>query len=76
MITPNKTIPLKESIIFKMTYILDVEFEEMSLSEIYKKTKAKFTDLNEFIYAIDILYILGEIEVNFDLGKVKKCLKN
>ncbi|WP_299492355.1 ABC-three component system middle component 7 [uncultured Shewanella sp.] len=73
MITPSKTIPLKESIIFKMTYILDVEFEETSLSEIYKKTKAKFIDLEEFIYAIDILFVLGKIEVNLDLGKVKKC---
>lgn len=73
MITPSKTIPFKESVIFKMIYILDEEFEEASLAELYKKTKGKFLDLDEFIYAIDVLYVLGKVDVNLDLGKIQKC---
>ena len=73
MITPNKTTPLKDSIIFKMTYILDEEFDEIGLSQLYKITKRKFGSIEEFMYSIDTLYILGKIEVDFNLGKVKKC---
>jgi len=73
MITPSKTIPFKESVIFKMTYILDVDFEDASLAELYKNTKRKFIGLDEFIYAIDVLYILGKIDVDLDLGRIKKC---
>jgi hypothetical protein len=73
MITPSKTIPFKDSVIFKMTYILDVEFEDASLAELYKNTKGKFLGLDEFIYAIDILYVLGKVDVNLDLGRIRKC---
>jgi hypothetical protein len=73
MITPNKTISFKDSIVFKMTYILDEKFEEISLVELYKNTKKKFLGLDEFIYALDTLYVLGEIDMDLELGKVKKC---
>lgn len=73
MITPSKTIPFKDSIAFKMTYILDEEFEEIPVVELYKKTKRKFLGLNEYIYALDVLYVLGRIDIDIELGKVKKC---
>lgn len=73
MITPSKTIPFKESITFKMTYILDADFDEISLTELYDVTKKKFLGIEEFIYSIDALYILGRIEIDLEIGKVKKC---
>lgn len=73
MITPTKTISFKDSIVFKMVYILDENFEEISLVELYKITKNNFLGLNEFIYALDTLYVLGKVEMDFELGKVKKC---
>ena len=73
MITPNKTISFKNSIAFKMLCILDEQFDEISIAELYKNTKRKFLGLNEFIYAIDVLYILGKIDVDLELGKIKKC---
>jgi len=73
MITPSKTISFKDSIAFKMTYILDEQFEEISVIELYKNTKRKFLELNEFIYALDALYVLGRIDMDIELGKVKKC---
>lgn len=73
MITPSKTISFKDSIAFKMMFILDEHFEEISLVELYKKTKRKFLGINEFIYALDTLYVLGKIDIDFDLGKVRKC---
>lgn len=73
MITPSKTIAFKDSITFKMLYILDMKFEEVPIGELYKKTKRKFLGLDEFIFALDVLYILGEIDVDLELGKVKRC---
>lgn len=73
MITPTKTIPFKDSIAFKMTYILDEDFNEISLTDLYSVTKKKFLGIEEFIYSIDALYILGKIEIDLDIGKVTKC---
>ncbi len=73
MITPSKTISFKNSITYKMLYILDENFDEIPLVELYKNTKRNFIGLDEFIFAIDALYILGEIDVDLQLGKVIKC---
>ncbi len=73
MITPSKTISFKDSIVFKMTYILDEQFDEISVVELYKNTKRKFFGLDEFIYALDALYVLGRIDIDIEMGKVKKC---
>lgn len=73
MITPSKTISFKDSISFKMMFILDERFDEIFLIELYKNTKSMFLGLDEFIYALDALYVLGKIDIDIELGKVKKC---
>ena len=73
MITPSKTISFKDSIVFKMMYILDEQFDEISVAELYNKTKRKFLGLNEFIYALDVLYVLGVIDMDIEIGKIRKC---
>ncbi|ATY78316.1 ABC-three component system middle component 7 [Aeromonas veronii] len=73
MITPNKSIPLKDSIIFKMLSILEKNFETMTLIELYQNTKSEFIEIDEFIYSIDALYVLGKIELNIEQGIIKKC---
>lgn len=73
MITPSKTISFKDSIAFKMTFILDEQFEEISVVELYKNTKRHFLGLDEFIYALDVLYVLGRIDMDIELGKITKC---
>lgn len=73
MITPSKTISFKDSIVFKMMYILDEQFDEISVAELHNKTKRKFLGLNEFIYALDVLYVLGVIDMDIEFGKIKRC---
>lgn len=73
MITPSKAISFRESITYKMLFILDEPFDEITLVELYKSTKHKFQGLNEFIFALDALYILGEIDVELKLGKIRRC---
>lgn len=67
MIYPNKTIPLKDSIIYKMTVILEYNARrKIAVAELFILTKSKFQDIDEFIFALDVLYILKKIEINFE----------
>lgn len=66
---PNKVISYKESILSKLTVLLDVlSSKDMSLIELYYDTQKSFSDMWEFIDAIDCLFMLNKIEYNEDLG--------
>lgn len=71
MITPNKFISFDESILSKLNIILDLGFDEIEIGRLYEETYKKFDGVDQFIYAIDILYILGRIEVDFTTRTVK-----
>ena len=73
MITPNKTIPLKSSVIYKITYILEKDFESIYLTDLYSEVIGKFEDVDEFLYSIDVLFLLNLVDVDFELGKISKC---
>lgn len=73
MITPNKSIPLKGSIIYKSIYILEKDFQPMCLFELYNNVKNKFDGVDEFIYSIDVLHLLDLVKVDFELGTIEKC---
>lgn len=73
MITPSKTIPFKDSIAHKMTCILSIEFQEIKLVDLYNNTKNKFSGIEEFIYSLDALYVLGKIDIDSDMGMIRKC---
>lgn len=73
MITPNKTIPLKDSIIYKSIYIMEEKFEDIHISVLYNSVMSKFDGVDEFMYSIDTLYLLDLINFDFELGIVSKC---
>lgn len=73
MITPNKTIPLKNSIIYKCIYILEVNFESIYLVDLYRDVVSRFDGIDEFLYSIDVLYLLNLVDVDFELGKISRC---
>ena len=67
MIYPNKHIRLEDSIIFKMIEILETGSEkEIGIHELYTKTKKKFKNIDEFIFSLDVLYIMDMINIDFD----------
>lgn len=72
MILPNKSIPLKKAVIYKMLVILDLDFDEITIADLYSKTKSKFTSMDEFVYSIDVLHVLDKIMID-EFGLVKKC---
>lgn len=71
MIYPNKHIKVEDSIIYKMTYLLEEEgIKTIDIGELYSKLKKKFDNIDEFIYSLDVLYILDIIEIDFELEQI------
>ncbi|WP_313652950.1 ABC-three component system middle component 7 [Pantoea sp.] len=72
MIVPNKSIPLKNSIIYKMLVVLEEKFDVIDLIDLYDRVSVSFSNLDEFVYSLDVLYILGKIEL-IEGRRIKKC---
>lgn len=71
MLVPNKVINLSDSIIGKMTNILTyIKNKEINIKELFFFTQDNFDEIDEFIYSLDVLYLLDVIEVDFDRGVV------
>ncbi len=70
MLVPNKTISLDESTLYKACQLLTALESDVELVDLYKSNKRKFVDLSSFIDAIDILYVLGKINVVDGVVKV------
>lgn len=67
MIFPNKFIKYEESILNKMFHIVKIceQDKNIPIHVLYKKTESKFSAADEFLYSLDVLYILNVIEVDF-----------
>lgn len=77
MIYPNKHIRFEESIIYKMISVLESGTDnEVDIHELFNKTKKKFKNADEFIYSLDVLYVLNMIEVDFSNETVKYVKRN
>jgi hypothetical protein len=71
MIVPNKVIRFDESIIGKIPYILnEIENKDISVQNLYDLTRDKFDGVDQFILAIDTLYILDAIYIDFKKGVI------
>lgn len=77
MIYPNKNIKVQDSILYKMTHLLeDVEILEISILDLYNRTKSEFNNIDEYIYSLDVLYILEIIDIDFELEKITYVKRN
>lgn len=77
MIYPNKHIGIKDSIIYKMLSVLEVQDDfNMNIHELYSKTRDKFNNADEFILSIDVLYVLDMIDVDFKTETIKYVKRN
>lgn len=77
MIVPNKVISFSESIIGKMPIILEyLSKRDMSVKELFSTTQGYFEEIDEFIYSLDVLFLLNAIKVDFDKGVVTYVRKD
>ncbi|MFS8215360.1 ABC-three component system middle component 7 [Paenibacillus polymyxa] len=59
MIIPNKVINYNDSIINKMLVLLtELSQSNFQIKELYFSTQNSFEEIDEFIYSLDVLYIL------------------
>ncbi|KVC68245.1 hypothetical protein WI73_17595 [Burkholderia ubonensis] len=69
MITPNKFISFDQSVLAKLP-AMRVDQKTVGIHDLYSAVSNVFESVDEFIYAIDVLYILNKINIDFDLRTV------
>jgi hypothetical protein len=52
------------------------EYSEIKIKELYEETHSKFQNVDEFIYSLDVLFILDQIDVNFEKETIKYVNRN
>ena len=68
---PNKFTSFDKSILAKISMLILEEADSISLSELIKMRLDKFKDISEFMLALDVLYVLGKIELDESQGMIK-----
>lgn len=72
MILPSKIVQLQDSVLGKTPAIMERLNGPVHLRALYSKLSNQFGDWGEFLIAIDILYVIGAIDVDVE-GVVTKC---
>lgn len=73
MIVPSKFISLEDSIIGRLHFILEITSEEIQITDLFEACDGKIDNVSDFIFAIDVLYILNKISVDFNSGTIKNA---
>ena len=60
-----------KSILAKISMLILEEIDSISLSELIQIRLDKFEDISEFMLALDVLYVLGKVELEEDEGMIK-----
>ena len=72
MILPNKLISFQDCILAKTVYILEkISDSDFSVIGLYEQVETHFEDLNEYMLALDVLYVLGKIKYNEGLQVIQ-----
>lgn len=73
MILPNKLISFKDCVLAKTIYILEkISDSDFSAIELYEKVETYFEDINEYMLALDVLYVLDKIKYNEELRVIQE----
>lgn len=73
MITPNKVTPLKNSALGKVDLTYELIDGKRSVGELYEAAQSRYDSMEQFLYAIEILYLTDKIEFNELNGVISKC---
>lgn len=65
---PNKFVTYKNSILYKLPKVLEkLEDCDLSVKELYNKTKKETANIQEFVEILDCLYMIGKIELKEEI---------
>lgn len=70
MITPNKVVSLEASAISRLPVLLGEGPSPIALPALWDRVHSSFESLDQFLLSLDILYVLGRIDVDRDRGVV------
>lgn len=74
MIVPGKFVPLSQSILNYLPIVLDrIPEDGISILHLHTKCKRTLKSIDHFLFAVDTLYILGKIDVNFNSGAIYRA---
>lgn len=76
MITPNKLIPFDNSVLARVVPILQAGPTNVRIRDLYRSVGGKFESLDQFLLALDVLYVLGRIDVNFSTEEITYAERN
>jgi hypothetical protein len=65
-----------QSILSKISLLILDNTEQIELSELIKLRLSKFVDIGEFLLALDVLYVLGKIELDKSKEHIKYVNRN
>jgi hypothetical protein len=71
MLVPSKFTRLEESTLFRMKSILSGSSNGETVQNVYHRTRNVFQDASEFLHALDILFVLGVVNVDADSGVIQ-----
>jgi hypothetical protein len=64
LIVPNKVITLRESALGRAPKILQEQSKHSDLIALYDSVSKEFESIDQFLLSLDILFILGRIDVD------------
>jgi hypothetical protein len=67
---PNKFTKFDKSILAKISLLIIDEADSITLAELIEMRLEKFEDISEFMLALDVLYVLGKVELNENQGMI------
>lgn len=70
MITPNKVVPLSASVLGHLTHVLKAGPEPTGLTDLFQQVGDKFESIDQFLLALDVLFVLDRLTVDFSVEKV------
>lgn len=70
MIVPNKVVPLSASVLGHLVHVLKAGPDATSVLDLFQQVGDKFESIDQFLLALDVLYILDRLTVDFSTEKV------
>ena len=70
MITPNKVVPLSASVLGHLTHLLKAGPDVTTVAALFERVGDQFESIDQFLLAMDVLYILDRLTVEFATQKV------
>jgi hypothetical protein len=68
LISPNKVITLRESALGRAPVILREKASRTNLARLYNTVRKDFESIDQFLLTLDVLYILGQVDVDLSTG--------